>query len=44
MHLLDTDTLTHLHAGNENVQQQLRILDDPEIGITIITNIELLRI
>jgi tRNA(fMet)-specific endonuclease VapC len=43
MHLLDTDTLTHLHAGNENVQRQLQILDDPEIGITIITKIELLR-
>ena len=43
MHILDTDTLTHLHAGHPRVVQHLRTLDDPHVGITIITKIELLR-
>jgi tRNA(fMet)-specific endonuclease VapC len=43
MHLLDTDTLTHLYAGNQRVAEQLRIVDDPEVGTTIVTKIELLR-
>lgn len=43
MHLLDTDTLTHLHAGNVRVLARLERLDDPVVGITIITKIELLR-
>lgn len=43
MHLLDTDTLTYLHAGHPRVVQRLRQLDDPEVGTTIITKIELLR-
>lgn len=43
MHILDTDTLTHLHAGHPHVVQRLRTLDDPLVGITIITKIELLR-
>jgi len=43
MHLLDTDTLTHLHAGHPRVIQRLRALDDPDVGTTIITRIELLR-
>jgi len=43
MHLLDTDTLTHLHAGHPRVIEHLRRLDDPEVGTTIITKIELLR-
>ncbi len=43
MHILDTDTLTHLHAGHPRVVQRLRTLDDPHVGITIITKIELLR-
>lgn len=37
MHLLDTDALTHLHAGRESVQHRLQTLDDPEIDITIFT-------
>ena len=40
---MDTDTLTHLHAGHPRVVQRLRTLDDPHVGITIITKIELLR-
>ncbi len=43
MHLLDTDTLTHLHAGHPHVIKHLRELADPDIGTTIITKIELLR-
>jgi tRNA(fMet)-specific endonuclease VapC len=43
MHLLDTDTLTYLHAGHPRVVRRLRELDDPDVGTTIITKIELLR-
>jgi tRNA(fMet)-specific endonuclease VapC len=43
MHLLDTDTLTHLHAGHPNVTARLQALADPDVGTTIITRIELLR-
>lgn len=43
MHLLDTDTLTHLHAGHMRVIQRLRAVDDPDVGTTIITKVELLR-
>jgi tRNA(fMet)-specific endonuclease VapC len=43
MHLLDTDTLTHVHAGHPRVVRRLRELDDPDVGTTIITKIELLR-
>jgi tRNA(fMet)-specific endonuclease VapC len=43
MHLLDTDTLTYLHAGHPRVIERLRELADPDVGTTIITKIELLR-
>jgi tRNA(fMet)-specific endonuclease VapC len=43
MYLLDTDTLTYLHAGHPRVVERLRELDDPDVGTTIITKIELLR-
>ena len=43
MHLLDTDTLTHLYAGHPRVTERLRRLLDPEVGTTIVTKIELLR-
>jgi predicted nucleic acid-binding protein len=42
VHILDTDTLTHLHAGQPRVVQRLREAADPEAGITLITKIELL--
>lgn len=32
MHLLDADTLTHLHARHPRVVQRLNQCDDPEIG------------
>jgi tRNA(fMet)-specific endonuclease VapC len=43
MYLLDTDTLTHLHAGNPNVVERLKSVTDVEVGITIITKVEVLR-
>ena len=43
MHLLDTDTLTYLHAGHGNVVQRLRECDDMEIGIAVVTKAEVLR-
>lgn len=43
MYILDSDTLTHLHAGNANVVTQLRACADPDVCITIVTKIELLR-
>jgi tRNA(fMet)-specific endonuclease VapC len=43
MYLLDTDTLTHLHAGNPNVINRLESLQDEEVAITIVTKIEILR-
>src|SRR5947207_13914110 len=43
MHLLDTDTLTYVHAGHPRVLERLRQLDAPDVGTTIITRIELLR-
>lgn len=43
MHLLDTDTLTHLYAGRPQVIERLENVEDAEVGTTIITKIELLR-
>ena len=43
MYLLDTDTLTHLHAGNSNLVERLKSVADIEVGITIITKVEILR-
>jgi len=43
VHLLDTDILTHLLAGREAVVRRLSRLEDPEVGTTVVTKIELLR-
>ncbi len=43
MYLLDTDTLTHFYHGNSNVVKKLEALEDPDVGITIITRVEMLR-
>jgi tRNA(fMet)-specific endonuclease VapC len=43
MHILDTDTLTHLYAGHPRVINRLKSLEDPDVCTTIITKIELLR-
>lgn len=43
MYILDTDTLSHLHAGRPQVVERLRRLDDTDVRVTIVTKIELLR-
>jgi tRNA(fMet)-specific endonuclease VapC len=43
MYLLDTDTLTHLYRGNSNVVRKLTAVEDVDVGITIITKVEILR-
>ena len=43
MHLLDTNIVTALYTGNELVIRRLQNLDDPQVGITIVTKVELLR-
>jgi tRNA(fMet)-specific endonuclease VapC len=43
MYLLDTDTLTHLYAGNRNVIARLNAVEDSEVAISIITKVEVLR-
>jgi len=43
MHLLDTDTLTYLHAGHPQVIARLRELPDPNVATSVITRIEILR-
>ncbi len=43
MHVLDTDTLTHLHAGHPRVVNRLRDVDDAVVGTTVVTKSELLR-
>jgi len=43
MHLLDTDTLSHLWARHERVVRRLAEADDAEIGTTSITKSEILR-
>jgi tRNA(fMet)-specific endonuclease VapC len=43
MHLLDCDTLTHLHYGNEKVARRLDQCEDDDIGIAIVTKAEILR-
>ncbi|MBA3469627.1 MAG: type II toxin-antitoxin system VapC family toxin [Herpetosiphonaceae bacterium] len=43
MHLLDTDTLTHLWAGNERVAQRLQMVADPDVATTVVTKAEVLR-
>jgi tRNA(fMet)-specific endonuclease VapC len=42
-YLLDTDVLTHLHAGHPRVHQHVLELAETDIGTTIITKIEILR-
>ena len=43
MHLLDSDTLSHLHSGHPRVLANIRAVDDPDIATTIVTKIEILR-
>jgi len=41
--ILDTDTLSLLHAGHERVVEHMERIDPAEVAITIITKIEVLR-
>jgi tRNA(fMet)-specific endonuclease VapC len=43
MHLLDSDTLSHLWANHERVVDRLRQCEDTEIGTTSICQCEILR-
>ena len=43
MHILDTDTLTHLHLGHPRVAEHIQRAADSEICTTLITKIEILR-
>ncbi len=43
MYLLDTDTLTHIHAGHPGVERRIRDSDDPAVATTIVTKVELIR-
>ena len=43
MHLLDTDTLSHLWVRHERVIQRAADVDDTELGVTSITKAEILR-
>lgn len=36
MHILDTDTLTHLHKGNERVKMRLAAAKEFDFAITIV--------
>lgn len=43
LHILDTDTLTRLHAGHPRVVERSRHIDDSQVATTVVTKIELLR-
>ena len=43
MHILDTDTLSRLHAGEVRIQEHKERFDPAEVVTTVITRIEILR-
>lgn len=43
MYIFDTDTLSHLHAGNQNILRSLQRLEFGTVGTTIVIRIEMLR-
>ena len=43
MYIFDTDTLSHLYAGNKNILRSLQQLDRAIVGTTLITKVEMLR-
>jgi tRNA(fMet)-specific endonuclease VapC len=43
MHILDTDTLSRLHAGDMRVQDHKERYDPAEVVTTVITRVEILR-
>ena len=42
MHLLDTDTLTHAHAGNAAIKDRIEEVGEENVATTIINAIEIL--
>ena len=42
MHILDTDTVSHMHRGHPRVAERLRRLEDHVVGTTIVTEVEAL--
>ena len=42
-YVLDTDTVTHLQRGNENVARRIRSLDRAQVATTVVTAYEQLR-
>ena len=43
VYILDTDTLTRLHAGHLKVVERLRDVADSRVVTTVVTKIELLQ-
>lgn len=43
MHILDTDTVSHLHCGHPKVIAWIRRLEGRSVGTTIVTEVEVLR-
>jgi tRNA(fMet)-specific endonuclease VapC len=43
MYVLDTDTLSRLHAGDARLQHRLDQIDPAELAITVVTRIEILN-
>ncbi len=43
VYILDTDTLTRLHAGHPRVSEQSRHIDDSQVATTVVTKVEVLR-
>jgi tRNA(fMet)-specific endonuclease VapC len=43
VHLLDTDTVTHLHAGHPRVVERLQTVGEPDVATIVITKVEILR-
>jgi tRNA(fMet)-specific endonuclease VapC len=43
MRLLDADTISYLHRGDARVVDRLRLCEDPDIGVAIVTRAEVLR-
>lgn len=43
MHVLDSDTLTHAHAGHAGIADQVRRVGEDNVVTTVITAIEILR-
>jgi tRNA(fMet)-specific endonuclease VapC len=43
MFILDTDTLSLLHAGHEKIGQRISRVDSAEVATTVVSKIEILR-